>query len=278
VNLYLVASASILVATLLDVHSPSNAQSSPGEPRRIHVSSAAQDLDAQLAPLVAEIRRNADAFVFLAGGASNMQEDDRRQLLGMLDALSRVAKSGRRIAVGDGGTQAGIMEAAGLVRRTSGRGFPLIGVAPAPEIPPRGKTPVDPNHSHVVAVDNPSAPAQDAWGSETETMYRLFSMLAEGRPSVAIVANGGGITLAEVDANVRAGRQIILIENSGRAADAVLSLLRKTTPSEPEAVTLRERAEKAMLTRRPELFEVVPLSAGAEGLAAAISTVLGKSM
>jgi hypothetical protein len=226
---------------------------------------------------VAEIRRNADAFVFLAGGASNMQEDDRRQLLGMFDALSRVAKSGRRIAVGDGGTQVGIMEAAGLVRRTSGRGFPLIGVAPAPEIPPRGKTPVDPNHSHVVAVDNPSAPVQDAWGSETETMYRLFSMLAEGRPSVAIVANGGGITLAEVDANVRAGRQIILIENSGRAADAVLSLLRKTTPSEPEAVTLRERAEKAMLTRRPELFEVVPLSAGAEGLAAAISTVLGKS-
>jgi len=275
-TLNLVASASILVATLPDVQS-SNAQSSSDEPRHIHVSSAARDLDAQLAPLVAEIRKDADAFVFLAGGASSMQESDRQQLLGMFDALSRVAKSGMRIAVGDGGTQAGIMEAAGLVRRASGRGFPLIGVAPAPEIPPRGKTPVDPNHSHIVAVDNPTAPAQDAWGSETETMYRLFSMLAEGRPSVAIVANGGGITLAEVEANVRAGRQIILIENSGRAADAVLSLLRKTTPSLPDVVTLRERAEKAMLTRRPELFEVVPLTAAAEGLAATIATVLGKS-
>jgi hypothetical protein len=276
-NLYLVASALILVATLLDVQSPSNAQSSPGEPRRIHVSSAARDLDAQLAPLVAEVRKSADAFVFLAGGASNIKEDDRRQLLGMFDALSRVAKSGVRIAVGDGGTQAGIMEAAGLVRRASGGAFPLIGVAPAPEIPPLGNTPVDPNHSHIVGVDNPRRSGQDAWGSETETMYRLFGMFAEGRPSVAIVANGGGITLAEVDANVRAGRQIILLENSGRAADAVVSLLRKTTPSEPEAVTLRERAEKAMLTRRPELFEVVPLSAGAEGLAATIATVLRKS-
>jgi hypothetical protein len=226
---------------------------------------------------VAEIRRDADAFVFLAGGASSMQEDHRQQLLRMFDALSRVAKGGLRVAVGDGGTQAGIMEAAGLVRRASGRAFPLIGVAPAAEIPPRGKTPVDPNHSHIVAVDNPTAPAQDAWGSETETMYRLFTMLAEGRPSVAIVANGGGITLAEVDANVRAGRTIILIKNSGRAADAVLSLLRKTTPSGPDVVTLREQAEKAMLTRRPELFEVVPLRAGAEGLAATIATVLEKS-
>ena len=84
-----------------------------------------------------------------------MSEDHQRQLLAMFDALTLVAKTGRRIAVGDGGTQAGIMEAAGLARRASGNAFPLIGVAPAREIQPRGKTPVDPNHSHVVAVDNP---------------------------------------------------------------------------------------------------------------------------
>ena len=118
-----------------------------------------------------------------------MRDEDRQRLLEMFDGLSRLASGGRRIAVGDGGTQAGIMAAAGLARRASGQTFPLIGVAPAPEIPPRGQTPVDPNHSHIVAVDNPSAPAQDAWGSETETMYVLFNRLAEGRPSVAIVAN-----------------------------------------------------------------------------------------
>jgi hypothetical protein len=176
------------------------------------------------------------------------------------------ARGAPKIAVADGGTQAGIMEAAGSARRHSGLAFPLIGVAPAGEIPPRGKTPVDRNHSHIVAVDNPSAPAQDAWGSETETMYWLFAQLAEGRPSITVVANGGGITLREVDANVRAGRRMILIEGSGRAADALVSLLRKTTPADAEVATLRASAEKSGLMRRPELFEVLPLAAGPAGL------------
>ena len=191
-----------------------------------------------------------------------MREEDQRQLMAMFEALTLVAKGGRRIAVGDGGTQAGIMEAAGHARRTSGNAFPLIGVAPAREVPPRGKTPLDPNHSHVVAVDNPSAPAQDTWGSETDTMYWLFAKLAEGRPSVTIVANGGGITLAEVESNLRAGRRIILIEGSGRAADALVSLLQKTQVSDAEVLDLRTRAEKAALTRRPELFQIVALQRG----------------
>jgi len=234
----------------------------------------APDTNKQLSALVSEIRSQADAFVFLSGGASKMQEDQQRRLLAMFQALSLLAKSGRRIAVGDGGTQAGIMEAAGRVRLDSGNAFALIGVAPASEITPRGKTPFDPNHSHIVAVDNPSAPARDAWGFETETMYWLFAKLAEGRPSVTIVANGGGITLAEVDANVRAGRRMILIEGSGRAADALLSLLKGRKPSGPEVTSLRESAEKAALTRRPELFQVVALQAGASGLRDALTAAL----
>ena len=62
------------------------------------------------------------------------------------------------------------MAAAGLARRSAGGTFPLIGIAPEGEIPPRGGTPIDPNHSHIVGVENPSAPPKDAWGSETETM------------------------------------------------------------------------------------------------------------
>jgi hypothetical protein len=243
-------------------------------PRVLVVSSVAPEQNAQLSALIAEIRARADAFVFLSGGASRMQEDHLRQLLAMFEALGLVAKNGRRLAVGDGGTQAGIMEAAGKARLASANAFPLIGVAPAREIPPRGKTPIDPNHSHIVAVDNPSAPAQDTWGSETDTMYWMFRKLAEGRPSVTIVANGGGITLAEVDANVRAGRRMILIEGSGRAADALVSLLKGTKPADAEVVTLRDRAEKAGLTRRPELFETVALQAGAESLRDAIAAAI----
>jgi hypothetical protein len=97
--------------------------------------------------------------------------------------------------------------------------------------------------------------------------------VAEGRPSVTIVANGGGITLREVDWNVRAGRRIILIEGSGRAADALVSLLRKT-PGSGADVSLRESADKAALVRRPELFDVVALQAGAAGLHRAIAAGL----
>ena len=166
------------------------------------------------------------------------------------------------------------MEAAGLARRASGGSFPLIGVAPATEIAPHGQTLIDPNHSHIVAVRNPKAPANDAWGSETDTMYWLFARLAEGRPSVAVVANGGRITVQEVAANVQAGRPIVLVEGSGRAADALASLVRGTRPVDREVADLREQAEKAELMRRPELFRIVSLQSGAAGLRSAIADAI----
>jgi hypothetical protein len=266
----------ILVAALLAVLTPAP-QTTAREPRFIRVSSTAPETNAQLSALITDVRNGADAFVFLSGGASKMREDHQRQLLAMFDALSLLAKAGHRLAVGDGGTKAGIMEAAGLARKASGFAFPLIGLAPAGEIPPRGTTPVDPNHSHIVAVDNPAAAAGDAWGSETGTMYWFFAKLAEGRPSVTIVANGGGITLAEVEANVRAGRRMILIEGSGRAADSLVSLVKKTTPADAEVKALRDRAEKATLMRRPELFQVLALQAGASGLRDAIVAAIDRT-
>ena len=202
-----------------------------------------------------------------------MHDDHQRQLLAMFDALRTVANV-RRLAVGDGGTQAGIMEAAGQARRTSHDAFLLIGVAPAADVPPRGQTPVDPNHSDLVAVDSPGAPPSDAWGSETETMYWLFGRLAEGRPSVTVVANGGDITLTEVAANVRQGRRMIVVEDSGRAADALISLIRGTTPADAEVQSLRQRAEEAGLAAQKDLYRIVPLHSGAPGLHAAILSSL----
>jgi hypothetical protein len=265
---------SIIILTAVSSVVPDSQPPRAVEPRVLRVSSVALEGNAELSALIAEIRPQADGFVFLAGGASRMSEEHQRQLLAMFDALASVAKGGRRIAVGDGGTQAGIMEAAGRARRASGNAFPLIGVAPAGEIPPRGTTPIDPNHSHIVAVDNPKAPAKDAWGSETDTMYWLFAKLAEGRPSVTVVANGGGITVSEVEANMRAGRRMILIEGSGRAADAIVSLLKGTKPPEGDVADLRARAEKAGLAGKREQYQIVPLQAGAAGLEKAITAAL----
>ncbi|MET0167583.1 MAG: hypothetical protein ABW318_21625, partial [Vicinamibacterales bacterium] len=122
-------SAAVLLAfaVLLAVLMPTlAAQTTAREPRFIRASSTAPETNTQLSALVAEVRKEADAFVFLSGGASKMQEDHQRQLLAMFDALSLVTKAGHRLAVGDGGTKAGIMEAAGLARKASGHAFPLI--------------------------------------------------------------------------------------------------------------------------------------------------------
>ena len=45
----------------------------PSVPRVLQVSSVAPGTNQQLSALVAEIRSQADAFVFLSGGASRMQ-------------------------------------------------------------------------------------------------------------------------------------------------------------------------------------------------------------
>lgn len=263
----------VLLLMVFQVLPPASSGLRP--PRVIAATQAGLERNADLRELVEAVHRDADAVVVLSGGASKMSEAKQRQLLAMFTALDALGKE-RRIAVGDGGTRAGIMEAAGQARRASGGAFMLVGVAPARAIAPRGRTPVDPNHSHIVAVDDPALPAEAAsWGSETATMYWLFNRFAEGRNSVTIVANGGGVVLEEIAANVEAGRPMILIEGSGRAADAMITLLRGTRPADGEGQVLQDRARAARLTRRPDLFTVVPISAGAAGLLDALRAALG---
>ena len=164
----------------------------------------------------------------------------------MLDALPRLVAEGLRLAVGDGGTQAGIMEWAGLVRRRSGGAFPLLGVAPAEEITTTGepgRTAIDPNHTHVVAggvtrsgsgagrADRPRGGGH--WGAETDAMYQIFGRLAAGRASVTLVVNGGAITLDEVGRNIAQRRPMVVVAGSGRAADAVVARVRGVDPAEP---------------------------------------------
>jgi hypothetical protein len=243
----------------------------PTEPLMIRVTRDSAATDAKLRGIIEDLRTQTDAYVFVAGGASKMDPENQRQLLALFDAFAILAKRGTRLLVGDGGTQAGIMEAAGIVRLKSGRAFPLVGVAPASEITTSSeaisdgtqKTPVEPHHSHIIAVDDLGRDkTKDAWGTETPTMYQVFARLAQGRPSVSIVANGGEIVLSEVEENVRAGRHIILIAGSGRAADALVSLLDDTTPTVDEVVTLRAKAAERDLLRRRDLFEVFRLDDG----------------
>jgi hypothetical protein len=59
-----------LTLTALPALSAAPAQSVAAPPRVLDVSSVGVDNDAQLSSLIADVRRQADAFVFLSGGAS----------------------------------------------------------------------------------------------------------------------------------------------------------------------------------------------------------------
>lgn len=236
--------------------------------------------------LVDELRANADVFVFLSGGASKMSPASQEALLHLLDALALLADRGARFAVGDGGTKAGLMEAAGRARAKSGNRFPLLGVAPAPEITTTGepdKVPLDPNHSHVVVVDDPGWAERkaaagerpnDYWGSEIEAMYTIFGRLADGRPSATIVANGGDNTLEEVRQNLAQGRRMIVVEGSGRAADAVVSVLTGRSGTGDDDGRLRALADRLDVRSRRDLFELFPLESGPSALADLLATRL----
>jgi len=244
-------------------------------PRLLTVTSSRLDVP-ELDALVHDTRTQADAFIFLSGGASKMSAGSEQALLALFEALPILAGDGLRFAVADGGTKAGIMEAAGQARAHSTPAFPLIGIAPAREIPPHGTTPVDPNHSVIVAVENPDWDgAQGYFGSETVAMYQLFARLAEGKPSVAVVANGGGITLTEIDQNVRAGRPIVLVSGSGRAADAVLSLLNPALTVEGETAELRAKAAVLNLRRQPDLLHAFEMASGPAEFARVLRGFLG---
>jgi hypothetical protein len=246
-----------------------------GDPRILRVPEARIDDDPEVAALVREVRGQADAFIFLSGGASEMSGDSERSLLNLFEGLAILAGDGMRIAVGDGGTQAGIMQAAGQARAHGRSPFPLVGVSPAPEIPPHGKTPVDPNHSAVIAVDNPEWDGSNGYfGSETAAMYKVFARLADGKASVAVVANGGGITLTEVDENINAGRPMVLVSGSGRAADVLVSMLGGAATAAGGDHDLRNKAEALNLRRRPDLFHTFDLARGPQEFARTLRSML----
>jgi hypothetical protein len=123
------------------------------------------------------------------------------------------------ITVIDGGTEAGVMRLMGQALRQAGAAVTHIGILPAQAIVDdngtRGEDILDPNHNYFVLVEG------NEWGNETEVMYRLGDYLAADIPSIALLINGGGIALREIEKNVEQGREIVVITGSGRLADEI---------------------------------------------------------
>lgn len=165
-------------------------------------------------------------ILVVVGGASKVSNGDLARLrLLFVKVLAPLAET-LGASVVDGGTDSGVMQLMGQARAQIGATFSLIGVAPVGKIvfPHQTLTSegtlLEPHHSHFVLV--PGA----TWGDESSWIARVASVLAERKPSVTVLINGGEIALKDVSESVKAGRSVLVIAGSGRAADTLAVALR----------------------------------------------------
>lgn len=165
------------------------------------------------------------AVLLLNGGASDMSSTEMARLHGLLvRGVARVVAE-QGITVIDGGTQAGVMQMMGEGHTAAGGNSPLIGVCPAALVSWPGSStdhdliPLEPHHTHFVLTSG------YRWGAETGTMFALATALSVRVSSLAILVNGGSIARQEMLFNVRQGREIIVIQGSGRLADLIAAIV-----------------------------------------------------
>jgi hypothetical protein len=125
----------------------------------------------------------------------------------------------------DGGTDVGVMKLLGVTHADANAGFPLIGVAPLGRVAlpgtsrANGAADLEGHHTHAVLVEG------DRWGDESRWLPALGSALSDG-PPVAVLFNGGEVSLREVGEVLALGGTVFAVKGSGRAADRLVAAVR----------------------------------------------------
>jgi hypothetical protein len=174
----------------------------------------AEDLPATLDALGL---RGTNACIVVAGGAARLDDRDLKRLepivaQALVPLVERIGA-----AVVDGGTDVGVMRLNGRSRASSGASFPLVGVVAAGLLEAGddgallGGCPLEPNHTHFVSV--PGA----RWGDEAPWIYLLADELTPR--SLTVLIDGGPLARREAEHSVRAGRPVVAVAGTGRAAD-----------------------------------------------------------
>lgn len=155
--------------------------------------------------------------VALVGGAAGLEDGERLRGVFADELVPVVARSGAAIV--DGATDAGVV---GLVGRAhaddDAAAFPLLGVVVEALVGAEAE--IEPHHTHLLLV-----PGRD-WGDETPWLAAAAGALAGSRPSVTVLIEGGDIALTDVEASVAAGRRVVVVDGTGRAADALAGGMR----------------------------------------------------
>ncbi len=198
-------------------------------------------------------------LLLLHGGAAGLPEATRDRLRDLFfhGLAPLVAREG--LAVLDGGTQAGVMQLMGEAMAAVRGHAPLIGVCPAAQVTwPQGpqdarRVPLEPHHTHFVLT-----PGQN-WGEETFYLFALAQALNRTIPSLALLVDGGPVSLEEVRYNVRQVRPLLVVRGSGRLADALWQARQGRAPSGlPSEVVRYDRLFFIDLEQGPQaLAEIV---------------------
>ena len=185
----------------------------------------------QLAELPMALRKlglhHSRPVLVVVGGAGKLAEVEKTRLRPLfVEVLAPLAEA-LGACVADGGTYSGVMHLMGQARTEAQASFPLVGVAatgtvalPSTPLPRPDATLLEPNHTHFVLVPG------SEWGDDSPWLPRVVSVLAKGAPTVTVVINGGENTWKDVSESVEAGRRVIAVAGSGRAADMLVGALR----------------------------------------------------
>ena len=173
--------------------------------------------DAELVGVVERLGIGGRAALVVVGGASGLSGRDSRRLAPLFSDILAPLAQRLRATVVDGGTDAGVMRLMGDARDDGGASFPLIGMIVDELVDSIG---LEPNHTHFFLVPG------SEWGHETPWLVRLASVVAGGEPSATVLVNGGAISLEDVRQSIEAGRPVVVLDGSGRTADALAAASR----------------------------------------------------
>jgi len=170
---------------------------------------------------------SSQPVLVIVGGASKLCEKDYARLQSFFIQVVAPLAESLNMAIVDGGTDAGVMRLIGKARQGLNASFPLIGVVPVGLINfPGNPYPMDPdaalpepNHTHMILVPG------STWGDESSWIAKVATAIAQDKPSIAILANGGEITWTDAQQNVAADRPVVVVEGSGRTADILAQAL-----------------------------------------------------
>jgi hypothetical protein len=181
------------------------------------------------------------ALIVITGGAGGMSADEISRARPLfLEGLARVAAA-ESIAILDGGTNSGVMALAGEGAQQHGLSAPLIGVCPRACVGwpghwnPWARAQLEPNHSHFALTPG------RRFGDESALIYEMAQALGERMPTLALLVNGGEIALDEALRNATQGREMIVLEGSGRAADAIAAAYRSRRAEDARLATIIKR-------------------------------------